>query len=393
MALTGKQRQKKYKDSLRARNKKSVTVDLSEEAHALLTGEKKNTGRNFSQIIEKAVSQHSNTYPQDATHQYKDNPAFHREVPDEWRSVEDTINCQFFCEDPVNRPNREDLYENGQFGSILEHSFAVIYRVNLKNNRFDYVSPSAKKVWGIDAKAMISADFNSIMSGIHPDDRALIEKHHNSPAPGSREVCPISEYRAKLPGKSNWHWFSHMRTVVCDGNNIPISLVGNVIDITERKLAEMKLRELYCRLEKKVSEQKTILEETNTALKVLLRKNNEDKKDIEEKIWFNMKELVFPVLEKMKKSRTWDRRYINMLESGLKDIFSDFSSKLTSGANQFSHTEMQVANLIKHGKTTKEIADIMNVSVRTIDFHRAKIRNKLGIRNKKINLRTFLLSL
>jgi DNA-binding CsgD family transcriptional regulator len=54
-------------------------------------------------------------------------------------------------------------------------------------------------------------------------------------------------------------------------------------------------------------------------------------------------------------------------------------------------TEMQVINLIRQGKTTtKEIADTMNLATSTIDFHRNKIRKKIGIKNKQINLATHL---
>ncbi|MDD9304142.1 MAG: helix-turn-helix transcriptional regulator [Desulfobacter sp.] len=56
-------------------------------------------------------------------------------------------------------------------------------------------------------------------------------------------------------------------------------------------------------------------------------------------------------------------------------------------------TEIQVANFICHGKTTKEIATLMGVAETTINTHRSHIRNKIGIRNEKVSLKSFLFSL
>ena len=52
-----------------------------------------------------------------------------------------------------------------------------------------------------------------------------------------------------------------------------------------------------------------------------------------------------------------------------------------------------VANLIREAKTTKEISRLLNTSIRTIEFHRKNIRQKLNLNHSKINLRSHLLSL
>jgi DNA-binding CsgD family transcriptional regulator len=65
---------------------------------------------------------------------------------------------------------------------------------------------------------------------------------------------------------------------------------------------------------------------------------------------------------------------------------------LSSKYLKLTPTEIRVANLVKEGKTTKDIAEIMNLAKKTIDSYRENIRRKLGLKNKKTNLRTHLLS-
>jgi DNA-binding CsgD family transcriptional regulator len=58
-----------------------------------------------------------------------------------------------------------------------------------------------------------------------------------------------------------------------------------------------------------------------------------------------------------------------------------------------SPAQVQVAGLVRENKTTKEIAELLNLSEKTIEDHRKHIRRKLGIMNKKVNLRSYLLSI
>ena len=162
-------------------------------------------------------------------------------------------------------------------------------------------------------------------------------------------------------------------------------------EIVERERTEQSLQERRKELEIKTNN----LEEVNTALRVLLKRRDEDKKEFETNVLFNVKELVAPYLEKMKTSglNEIQRAYVNVLESNLNDIISPFPQSLSSWYLELTPTEIKVANLVKHGKTTKEIAEFLNLSSQTIDFHRKNIRRKIGIKNKKANLRTHLLSI
>jgi len=164
---------------------------------------------------------------------------------------------------------------------------------------------------------------------------------------------------------------------------------------------EQKLQEAHDMLEQRVQERtqelrlkSESLEEMNTALKVLLKKREEDKKELEEKVIYNVKEMVQPFMEKLGRTRLDERQqvFLEILASNLNDIVSPFAKKLSTRYLNLTPSEIQIANLVKHGKTTKEIADLLSLSTRTIESHRDSIRKKLGIKNQKANLRTHLMS-
>ncbi len=170
-----------------------------------------------------------------------------------------------------------------------------------------------------------------------------------------------------------------------------LTAVANTLaGIIELKGAQQKLKERGEELEIKSRD----LEEVNTALRVLLKNRDEDKIEFEENLMFNVKELVEPYLEKLENSRMdeWQQSCLGVLKSNLNDITAPFARKLASKYFNLTASEFQVAKLVMDGKRSKEIASLLNVSDKTIEAHRKNIRKKLGLRNKKANLRAHLLS-
>jgi DNA-binding CsgD family transcriptional regulator len=137
------------------------------------------------------------------------------------------------------------------------------------------------------------------------------------------------------------------------------------------------------------------LAEVNMALEVLLRKREADRMEMEEKMLTNAKSLILPYLEKLKASRMdqHQRVYLNLVESNLNEIISPLSRRMSRHYLNFTPSEIQVANLVKQGKTTKDVALILGLSTRTIEAVRYTIRRKLGIKKKRSNLRSYLLAI
>ncbi|MDP1992162.1 MAG: response regulator [Syntrophales bacterium] len=159
----------------------------------------------------------------------------------------------------------------------------------------------------------------------------------------------------------------------------------------ERRMAVEALKQREQALELKSRS----LEEANTALKVLLQHREEDKTALEEQVLANVRKLVLPYLENLKHLHLNENQaaQVKIAEENLKKIVSPFLRNLASNYLELTPREIQVANLVKEGKTTKEMTEILNISATAVDFHRKNLRSKFGIKNKKTNLMAFLSSL
>jgi PAS domain S-box-containing protein len=258
---------------------------------------------------------------------------------------------------------------------------------NVQTNEF-HLDENVKAILGY-SDAEIPNNLEVWSAYVHPDDKQPVmeafQDHIDGKTPGF-----VYEHRM-LHKDGSIRWIMARGIAIRDAQGNPVRVVGTDTDITQRKLAEEALKER----EKELQAKTINLKEANTALKVLLDKRDEDRKELEEKLKLNMKWMVLPYLEKMKKSGLNERQetYRDIVKSLLNEITSPFVKKLSSQDDTLTPTEIQVANLVKEGKTTKEVAELLNSSTRAVEFHRENLRSKLGLKNKKANLRSHLLSL
>ena len=168
-------------------------------------------------------------------------------------------------------------------------------------------------------------------------------------------------------------------------------LINVLVDVSNLKKAEIQLAEAY----KALQERSYKLSEMNTALKVLLNQRDEDRKEMETRVWYNIKNMILPHLNNLKTTQLTpsQQAHLDVVFNRLNDIASGMGQQLGYGGYGLSPREMEIASHIITGKANKDIAEILHISVHSVESHRFSIRKKLGILGSRTNLRTYLLSL
>jgi len=253
-----------------------------------------------------------------------------------------------------------------------------------RDGKIVYANRKCEEIMGYARDEFYADDFN-FLDLIAPEFVDLIVKNYRRHLQGME--VEMYEYALITKTGKRVEAIVATRLINYEGQN---AILGIVTDITERKAAEKLLQEKDRELMQKTKS----LEEMNTALGVLLEQREKEKADIKENIFVNLKKLVFPYIEKLenKKLDEQSQTYLKILRSNLKDFMAPMATQLSLKYIDFTPSEIQVANLISQAKTSKEIASILNVSTKAVSFHRANIRKKLGLSNRKTNLRTFLQS-
>jgi DNA-binding NarL/FixJ family response regulator len=133
------------------------------------------------------------------------------------------------------------------------------------------------------------------------------------------------------------------------------------------------------------------LQEANIALRTVLARLEEEKNGIKASVAANIQKIVMPIVFELELEVTGRQRsYVTLLRRSLQEIASPFLTHIARDHVQLTPVEIAIGTMIRNGLSTKEIAQLRCISPATVRRHRENIRRKLGLRNRKANLATYL---
>jgi PAS domain S-box-containing protein len=302
--------------------------------------------------------------------------------------------------DITDRKKTEEalLRSEEKYQSLLESISDGVFRLDASGH-FLYMNRSGLKRIGLTGENLHTVRFLDMVA---LDEHKMVRTHFENAVKG-KETPPFEIKYINPKGRTVYVEIKY-RPIFKDRKVVGVSGISR--DVTERKKAEEMILNAKTRLEQMVetrtkelqdkteqlADRSRNLEEMSTAIDVLLKKIENDKKEIENNIRTNLEISLFPHLENLKniKPSEAQKACITAMEQAVKSITTPFMQNLRAKLPNLSSKEMLVSSLIKDGRTTKEIATILNVSVKAVEFHRYNIRKKLRLTQSKSSLSAYL---
>lgn len=126
----------------------------------------------------------------------------------------------------------------------------------------------------------------------------------------------------------------------------------------------------------------------NKVLNGILQKVKEiDIKVLDEPTKFQVTKLNKSIVKEVNNDKSWKD-----LEKHIKNVHFEFLKRLKEKYPMISPRELDLSTYLLMNMSTKEIAEIMNISIGGVELARYRLRKKLGL-NKKENLIGFLMSI
>lgn len=276
-----------------------------------------------------------------------------------------------------------------RFLAFLEVSFDVVYDWDVRRGLIDF-NEQMSTMLGLPPGVRMRR-FADWLDRLHPRDRAgALENLERTLAEGARYR---DEYR--LRREDGTYILIDDHGLVLNGTDgRPAHMVGAMRDVTREREAEKALRES----EQVLRTQAAVLEERNTALRVILEQREQDRVELEKRMRANIENLIHPTLDRLERllANRPEVAQVQALRINLDEIVRPFGRRLGgtgAGGATLTRRELEVAGLVRHGRTTDEIAAILRISRSAVSFHRGNIRRKLGLARGGPHLTTYLSAL
>lgn len=266
-----------------------------------------------------------------------------------------------------------------RFRTIFESAQDCIFIKNV-NLEYVFVNPCMQKLVGLPLAGIIGRREEDLLADCSDPEGEEVDRRVIA-----GEVVE-GEYSRMV--NNEIMTFHIIKVPMRDSAGRITGLCGIARDITERKRFEEQL----LAKERELAHQAKFLEEMNITLKVLLDSREKEKKQAQEIIVSKARKIIYPYLEKLEAGNVDEemRIYLSVIKANLDELVTPYINPLSQRYLDFTPMEMRIADLIRQGKSTKEIAALLRVSPFAVSFHRSNIRKKCGLLNSKKNLRAYL---
>ena len=156
-------------------------------------------------------------------------------------------------------------------------------------------------------------------------------------------------------------------------------------------LALRRTREALKDAESRLGDLKRSLDHKDIAIREVLKQIELEKDQIRDEVGANVNSLLLPTLASLRaEAHPECSGFLDVLERGLRQITSSFGIKMADAKSGLTPRELEICDMIAAGLQSKEIANLLTISTRTVNTHRNNVRKKLGISNSDINLTAYL---
>lgn len=308
------------------------------------------------------------------------------QVLEKARLIRENRNYRDHLEMLVAQKNVELAASEKHYRTVADFTFDWEYWI-APDGKILYMSPSCQRITGYSPDAF-SKQPGLLQQIVHHADRAEFVRHLNK-RDLQHDIFQL-DFRIVHPEKGR-RWIGHHCQPVFDVDGSYLGRRCSNRDITYQKQIENDLiRKQQSLVEKAISQKKA-----NEALRALLRQREIEQKAIEQSMVSNLRRYVSPYLDELDRQTAGRSTAMltSIIRTNIDHLVAPVYRKLSGAYLMLTPMEVKVADLIRQGASSKSIADFLNMSVSTVEKHRNKIRKKLNLLKKKVNLQTFLNSL